>query len=335
MTMTMPGGEPNRRSGSGATAVKARHAKKEEMSLFRRVFLPVLLILVGLSVMLYPVVATQWNNHVQRQIADRYDELMREQQENDPEALIRAVEEAREYNAANKGGPILDPWLARVSKDNEAYQEYLDHLNGASAMSQVTIPSIDSKLPVYHGTDEETLQKGLGHLFGSALPVGGEGNHTVITGHTGLTNATLWDNLIDVKEGDAIYVSTFGEKMKYEVYDIDVVLPEETDSLGDQEGRDLLTLITCTPYGINTHRLLVHAERVPMDEEDLQALEDASGFKMQWWMWLVVAAAALVLLLLIWWIRRQAKKNKSEEDAAEANDEAAEAEAGAEIDEEN
>lgn len=83
--------------------------------------------------------------------------------------------------------------------------------------------------------------------------------------------------------------------MKYEVYDIDVVLPEETDSLGDQEGRDLLTLITCTPYGINTHRLLVHAERVPMDEEDLQALEDASGFKMQWWMWLVVAAAALVL----------------------------------------
>lgn len=305
MSTTMPNGPASGRH----RAASAGHP------VLRRVVVPALLVILGLAVMLYPVVASQWNNYVQRNVAQQYDEIMDQQKAEDPELIQRTLVDARAYNETHTDGPILDPWLARVSKDNGAYQEYLQQLSGQPAMSQVTIPAIDSKLPVYHGTDERTLQKGLGHLFGSALPVGGAGMHAVITGHTGITNATLWDNLVEVQVGDDIYVSTFGEKMKYKVYDIETVLPNETDSLKAQQGRDLLTLITCTPYGINTHRLLVHAERVPLDPEDEQIIADAGGFTMQWWMWLVLAVALAVTVALIWWIRRTmaSSKEKSSE----------------------
>ena len=241
---------------------------------------------------MYPVVATQWNNRAQEQVAKDYEALLHDQPE--PQ-LNTEIEAARAYNENQKDGPILDPWLARVSKD------------------KIVIPSIEARLPVYHGTAEDTLQKGLGHLFGTALPVGGVGSHSVITGHTGIPTATLFDNLSDIKVGDAIYVSTFGERMKYKVYDIEVVLPDETDSLRADPERDLLTLITCTPYGINTHRLLVHAERVPMDPDEASVLDESTS-TLQWWMWALGGVSLLILLALIWWIIRE-KKNSDRKDA--------------------
>ena len=289
-----------------STAVESKHRKKPaQKSFFQRIALPVIIILAGLMVLMYPVVATQWNNRVQEQVAKQYEERL---QVVPPEQVNRAYEAAVEYNRTHTDGPILDPWLARISEDNAEYKEYERHLAGVSAMSQLAIPSIDVRLPVYHGTRDDTLQKGLGHLYGSALPTGGEGFHSVITGHTGLTNATLFDDLVDVQVGDAIYLSTFGERMKYEVYDIEVVLPEETDSLRAEEGRDLLTLITCTPYGINTHRLLVHAERVPMDPDEASVLDESTS-TVQWWMWALGLLALLILLGLAWWIWREKQKN--------------------------
>ncbi|MGV0376017.1 class C sortase [Corynebacterium hadale] len=288
------------------TAVEGKHRKQPaQKSFFQRIALPVIIILAGLMVLMYPVVATQWNNRVQEQVAKQYEEQI---QEAPPEQINQALEAAKEYNRTHTDGPILDPWLARISEDNLDYQEYEKHLEGVSAMSQLAIPSIDLRLPVYHGTRDETLQKGLGHLYGSALPTGGEGFHSVITGHTGLTNATLFDDLVDVEIGDAIYLSTFGERMKYQVYDIEVVLPEETDSLRAEEGRDLLTLITCTPYGINTHRLLVHAERVPMDPDEASVLDESTS-TVQWWMRALGLVALAILLGLAWWIWREKKKN--------------------------
>lgn len=288
------------------TAVEGKHRKKPaQKSFFQRIALPVIIILAGLMVLMYPVVATQWNNRVQEQVAKQYEEQI---QEAPTEQINQALEAAKEYNRTHTDGPILDPWLARISEDNLDYQEYEKHLEGVSAMSQLAIPSIDLRLPVYHGTRDETLQKGLGHLYGSALPTGGEGFHSVITGHTGLTNATLFDDLVDVEVGDAIYLSTFGERMKYQVYDIEVVLPEETESLRAEEGRDLLTLITCTPYGINTHRLLVHAERVPMDPDEASVLDESTS-TVQWWMWALGLVALAILLGLAWWIWREKKKN--------------------------
>ncbi|MGV0372874.1 class C sortase [Corynebacterium pilbarense] len=288
------------------TAVKAQHRRQPApKTFFQRVGLPVLIILAGLLVLMYPVISTQWNNHVQEQVAKQYEERL---QVVPPEQVNRAYEAAVEYNRTHTDGPILDPWLARISEDNAEYKEYERHLAGVSAMSQLAIPSIDVRLPVYHGTRDDTLQKGLGHLYGSALPTGGEGFHSVITGHTGLTTATLFDDLVDVKEGDAIYISTFGKRMKYQVYKTEVVLPDETDSLRAEAGRDLLTLVTCTPYGINTHRLLVHAERVPLDPDEATVLDESTS-TVQWWMWALGAVALIVLLALIWWVIREKKKS--------------------------
>lgn len=137
------------------------------------------------------------------------------------------IASAHEYNRNHVDAPILDPWLARVSRDNLAYQEYLGELasSGTDAMAQIVIPKAEVNLPVYHGSDTEILQKGVGHLFGSALPVGGAGTHAVLTGHTGLTNATLFDNLTQMEKGDTFYVNTYGQKMKYEVDQIKVVTP--------------------------------------------------------------------------------------------------------------
>lgn len=287
------------------TAVKAKHRRQPaQKSFFQRVGLPVLIILVGLLVLMYPVISTQWNNHVQEQVAKMYEDQL---EAAPPAQVNRAYEAAVEYNRTHTDGPILDPWLARISEDNAEYKEYERHLAGMSAMSQLAIPSIDVRLPVYHGTSEATLQKGLGHLYGSALPTGGEGFHSVITGHTGLTTATLFDDLVDVQIGDAIYVSTFGERMKYQVYGTEIVLPDETDSLRAEAGRDLLTLVTCTPYGINTHRLLVHAERVPMDPEEAQVLDESTS-TVQWWMWVLGAVSLVILVGLTWWLMRERKK---------------------------
>ncbi|WP_455005827.1 class C sortase [Corynebacterium propinquum] len=281
------------------TSIKPVHT-----SVFRRVFVPALIILAGISVLLYPVVSTQWNNYIQRKVVEDYSSQIQNLPE---EQLNAAIEEAHEYNASSIGGPILDPWLSRVSEDNLDYQHYLEQLSGLPAMSQVSIPSIESSLPVYHGTTEEVLQKGLGHLYGTSLPVGGEGTHSVITGHTGLTTSTMWDNLIDMKEGDAVYVNTFGQKMKYQVTSTEVVLPHETESLAQQPDKDLITLITCTPYGVNSHRLLVHAERVPLDPEDEAAFDQKNGI-LQWWMWALLIVAVLAIAFLIHWIRKERRK---------------------------
>lgn len=293
------------------TTVKTagKHRAKATKGFVQRVLVPVLIILVGLGVLLYPVVATQVNNRAQERVTELYEEAMAQQP---AEQKNQALERAREYNRTQLDGPILDPWLARVAKDNPGYQEYLDQLSGYPAMSQIAIPAIDVRLPVYHGTQESTLQKGLGHLFGTALPVGGEGAHSVITGHTGLTNATLFDDLDEVEVGDAVYVSTFGERMKYVVRSIDIVLPEETDSLRAQPGKDLLTLITCTPYGVNTHRILVHAERVPLDDAEAQVLDESTS-AVQWWMWLLGAIALVVVIGLVWWIYREQQKQRKQD----------------------
>lgn len=280
-----------------------KSAEKQRQKTSRGTLLPVLLILLGLAVLLYPVVATQWNNYQQTKVAEDYRAIMEDAAEKDPDAMARALEAAREYNRQGRGGPILDAWSSRDAEGNEEYRAYLEQLSGLPAMAQIVIPSIKLNLPVMHGTSDETLSKAVGHLFGTSLPVGGPDTHAVLTGHTGLTNATLFDNLTEMKEGDAIYLAVFGEKLKYEVHKIEVVLPEETDSLKVKQGEDLLTLITCTPYGINTHRLLVHAHRVPMDPDD-SAFDDA-GPPIQWWMWAILAAAVLVIILLIWWLRRQ------------------------------
>ncbi|WP_235923184.1 class C sortase [Corynebacterium lizhenjunii] len=270
------------------------------------VLIPVLLVLAGLCVLLYPVVATQWNNWQQTRVADAYAQFESTQA---PEVIDQQLSDALEYNATRGQASLSDPWSGTQDRHNAEYQAYEQQLANYEAMGRIAIPKASINLPIYHGTSHDVLQRGVGHLFGTDLPVGGENRHAALTGHTGLQNATLFDNLSTVAVGDAVYLHVAGQKMKYQVFDIDVVLPEEVDSLARVEGKDLITLVTCTPYGINTHRLLVHAERVPMDPEEEGVFED-SGFHWQWWMWAFLAAALLVLLVLGLWLRSTLRKNK-------------------------
>ncbi|WP_084210153.1 class C sortase [Corynebacterium sphenisci] len=274
----------------------------------RTVLAPALLVLLGLLVLLYPVVATQWNNAKQLRAAQEYSRI---EQNIDPAKLSAAWESAQRYNAERASGPILDPWLSRVSEDNADYQAYLAELNQQEAMARLVVPAAMVDLPVYHGSTEKVLQRGVGHLYGTDLPVGGPDTHAVLTAHTGLTNATLFDNLKDVHTGDAIYVAVAGQRLKYEVESTEVVLPEETEGLVVQPGRDLITLVTCTPYGINTHRLLVTGHRVPMDPADEAGFAD-SGLHWQWWMWAILAAALLILAWLTWWLIRALRGRRAE-----------------------
>lgn len=274
---------------------------------------PPILLLAGILVLLYPVFATQYNNQRQERIASEFSAVA---DQAGPDAVAESLRRADEYNLKASESPILDPWLDAQRPGTAQYQDYLSQLNLNDVMATIKIPSIDVNLPIYHGTETATLDKGIGHLFGTALPVGGESTHTVLTGHTGLGNATMFDQLTSVKMGDVFYIETAGRHLKYQVTDIRVVLPTETESLNKVEGKDLATLITCTPYGINTHRLLVTGERVPMDDDAVAAeAAQVKGSVMKPWMIAVLASVAVILAVTgILWLR--SRKRKDEEPQA-------------------
>ena len=271
-------------------------------------WLPLVLVLVGVAVLLYPVMATQHNNDEQQRLAEMYTASV---DSAGPEAIAAERASAQTFDDNLEGAPILDPWLESQRPDTPQYQAYLHEMDIDPVMARIVIPSIHVSLPIYHGTDSRTLTEGVGHLFGTSLPVGGPSTHSVLTGHTGLSTATMFDNLNQLKKGDVFYVSSLGQTLKYEVNDITVVKPEETDSLRKVPGRDLVTLITCTPYGVNSHRLLVTGERVPMDPT-AAAAEEAKALPapMQTWMKAIIVAVVIILavvvgiLVRLWWTRR-------------------------------
>ena len=272
-------------------------------------WLPLLLVLVGVAVLLYPVMATQHNNDEQQRLAEMYTSSV---EAAGPDTVAKERASAQTYNDNLESAPILDPWLESQRPDTPQYQAYLHEMDIDPVMARIVIPSIHVSLPVFHGTESRTLTEGVGHLFGTSLPIGGPSTHAVLTGHTGLSTATMFDNLNQVKKGDAFYVSSLGQTLKYEVVDITVVKPEETDSLRKVPGRDLVTLITCTPYGVNSHRLLVTGERVPMDPT-AAAAEEAKALPapMQTWMKAIIVAVAVILAVVVgilarlWWMRRR------------------------------
>ena len=298
-------------------------------------WLPLVLVLVGVAVLLYPVMATQHNNDEQQRLAKMYTATVNSA---GPETIAKERASAETYNNNLESAPILDPWLESQRPDTPQYQAYLHEMDIDPVMARIVIPSIHVSLPIYHGTDSRTLTEGVGHLFGTSLPVGGPSTHSVLTGHTGLSTATMFDNLNQLKKGDVFYVSSLGQTLKYEVNDITVVKPEETDSLRKVPGRDLVTLITCTPYGVNTHRLLVTGERVPMDEEAVAAeAAQVKGSVMKPWMIAVLASVVVILLVAgILWLRSRKRKDEEPQEiegaAAAALASAEDAEAGAPAD---
>ncbi|MDD2978639.1 MAG: class C sortase [Hespellia sp.] len=228
--------------------------------------------LAGLSLLLYPFVANQWNNYRQKQLISNYEQVVADKEaagEIDYEAEMK---KAQAYNAALLPSILPDSFaIAEASEEED--QTYMSCLNitDDGTMGIVEIPKINIKLPIYHTTDTKVLQQAAGHLEGSSLPVGGENTHAVISAHRGLPSAALFTDLDKLKKGDHFLLHILDETLCYQVDKISVVEPDETDALAVEEGQDLVTLLTCTPYGVNSQRLLVRGHRVPYEET---ALED-------------------------------------------------------------
>jgi sortase A len=189
---------------------------------------------------------------------------------------------------------------------DEEYKSLLN-VNGDGMMGYITITKIDVRLPIYHGTGEDALVHSVGHIEGSSLPIGGKSTHTVISGHRGLPSATLFSNLDKLEVGDTFVITVLGEKLTYEVDQIRVVLPDEVSELDVVEGKDYVTLVTCTPYGINTHRLLVRGHRIASDEV-LDVASDALQIDTK--LVAVVISIPILLVLIIWVLIHYRTKNK-------------------------
>lgn len=232
----------------------------------KRAFVIIIILLGGVGVLSYPTLS---NYFAQKNGSTTIREYEKEVAAYDSEALDAMWAEAERYNESLAGQPVHDPFIENTGMAMpEDYGRVLD-LNGV--MGNVEIPKIDVNLPIYHGTNEGVLKKGVGHLEGSTLPVGGISRHSVLTGHSGLTHAKLFTDLTELKKGDLFFVHVLGRTLAYEVDQIKVVEPHVTGDLVRVSGKDYCTLLTCTPYGINTHRLLVRGERV----EYVPAIRDA------------------------------------------------------------
>lgn len=175
------------------------------------------------------------------------------------------MKEAQEYNASHSKNVIIDAFTDEAGESDEEYENLLNP-QGNGIMGSIMIPSIDVNLPIFHGTEEEELRAGCGHLQGTSLPVGGQGTHAVLAAHRGLPSAKLFTDLERLKCKDIFYITIMNEKIAYEIDQIKTVLPEETEELEIVKDEDYVTLITCTPYAVNTHRLLVRGHRIPYEE---------------------------------------------------------------------
>ena len=210
---------------------------------------PVVLVLLGALVLLYPVGATYYNNYIQHQFARQYGAQVESMSASGLQAQLTA---ARQYNATLPAGLLQDPWDAKNPAMTAASSAYQAQLNAFDAMARIRIPAINVDLPIYHVTSEEVLARGIGHLFGSALPVGGSGTHAVLTGHSSLANATMFDHLPQLRMGDRFSIDVYGQTLAYQVDQITVVLPDQLDNIRRVNGADYVTLVTCTPYAVNT-----------------------------------------------------------------------------------
>ncbi|MFD5600165.1 class C sortase [Leucobacter sp. NPDC058333] len=264
-----------------------------------------LVAILGIAIFIYPTAAAWISNVKHNTEVDGYVDSVDSLPTAESKKLLAA---AREYNRELPAGPLRDPYALGENGQQTAVDGgsdlYFKTLSppGSDTMARIRIPAIDVDLPVYHGTSEATLARGIGHLYGSSLPVGGVGTHSVLTGHSGFVKATLFDHIDSLKLTDTIVISVLGEDLYYEVDKIQTVLPNETDALRQVEGKDYLSLVTCTPTGVNTHRLLVRAKRVDAPAEtkagETVIADSSTAPPFPWWMLSLVGVPVVMYLLV-------------------------------------
>ena len=230
--------------------------------------------IIGAVILLYPVVSNMQFRNSQQELIDYYENQVQEIPEKELDSMWNDCYEYNERLLDSKVR-LTDPFDTEGNElDEHPYIDLLN-LNGDGAMCSLEIPAINCRLMVYHYTDEEVLAKGIGHLQGTSLPVGRKGTHAVLSGHTGTADKELFTNLDQLGVGDVFYIHVLGETLAYQVDSKQVVLPDETEGLYIDRERDLVTLVTCTPYGVNSHRLLVRGTRIPYEEA--KVVEESRG----------------------------------------------------------
>ena len=262
-----------------------------------------LIFLAGLGFLLYPTVSNLWNRAHQSHAIATYTKQVEKLDDSQNKEMLKA---ARKYNKS-----LLkksDHWKLS-KKDKKRYESLLD-VSGTGIMGYIEVPKIDCSLPIYHGTDEGALQIAIGHLEGSSLPVGGKSTHCVLSGHRGLPSARLFTDLDQMEEGDIFVLNVLGRKLAYEVDQIKVVLPDEMSDLEIVQGKDLCTLVTCTPYGINTHRLLVRGHRTKYIEETVVRVQKEAE-KKETGIWLLAGGGAVFLIIIIIVVVKRRRKRRS------------------------
>ena len=260
----------------------------------------ILVFLTALGITLYPIISNYVNQKYASKIYTEYEEMI---QNVDDTSLKDARRLAEQYN--NALAPVSAYEQESLSEASQNYDTLLN-MGGNGIMGYVEIPSIQVNLPIYHGTDSETLERGIGHLLGSSLPIGGASTHSVLSGHSGLAGQKMFTDLLQVKEGEVFYLHVLGETLAYQVVSLNTVLPYDTSLLGITPDADLCTLITCTPLAVNTHRLLVTGERIPYESaQEIQAemqqesTEVESAWEQEYLHGLYIALAIVLLLMII------------------------------------
>ena len=268
-----------------------------------------LLFAAGYVTLNYPVLGTLYNQIREGKVMDSYDHAVHTM---DKEKRKKYWEEAEEYNAmlVRENPQLSDAFSQEAKKSDSAYSHVLD-MEDSGVMGALEIPKISLYLPIYHGTSQEVLEKGIGHLEGTSIPIGGKNTHAVLTGHRGLPSAELFSNLDQLERNDEFYIHILGKTLAYKVFQVETVKPEDTGHLTIAKGQDRVTLVTCTPYGINTYRLLVHARRVKY------VAESTGSQKNTLWKWLLkqrtflISTGVLVLLIIYSLVRsRQRRRQK-------------------------
>ena len=274
--------------------------------------------LAGLSLLLYPLVSNEWNTYRQEQLISGYDSQVAEKEAAGEIDYAAQWKKANDYNESLLPSILPDSFAIAAAAD-QPDPEYMAslNLNGDGMMGYVEIPKINIKLPVYHTTDENVLEQAAGHLEGSSLPAGGESTHAVISAHRGLPSAALFTDLDKLTEGDHFLLYILDDILCYEVDKISVVEPEETQDLKVEEGQDLVTLLTCTPYGVNSQRLLVRGHRVPyeetvMDETPAGLRFTGTSLHTSYFFWVLVGLAVTAVFILFLFLHEKKAGQKRE-----------------------
>ena len=253
--------------------------------------------LIAFSLILYPVVSNYVNQLHSTTIATDYEQEVSHLSENLENEMI---EQAREYNKSLIGiSSFIDPFsdTEGIQTEDDVYNNLLK-IDDTKMMGYIDIPKIDIVLPIYHGTSESVLQSGVGHLKNTSLPVGGESSHAVLSGHRGLANAKIFTDLNKMEIGDVFYIKILHHTFAYQVDQILTVLPSETDALQIEKGKDYVTLVTCTPYAVNTHRLLVRGTRIPYEEA--KKVDEEVGLHRTIPFYMIILIGGIAAVVIIW-----------------------------------